>query len=348
MKRQRGAAPVHVISEEGLRTFYGKLWLPLAAKFVLEELAMLGGGCSMEQRELVLQYWEYPCRNNVFRSVADVVRLLEDALQHHRYLPINIHFGPVWPALHMALQPLRPPSKDWVVPEFAPNVDMLKPRAFERKERGDSARGELVLDVDMPVARRIAVQCCDCGDEARVCETCWTIFMLPAQRILTYLVRNFFAFKRCFSVFSGRRGFHLWIMDPRVLDWTFHERRAFIAHITAPLTRAHRDPLSDFIWETVIKPEWDAHPSWATSREEAFTLWYPELDQRVSTAPDHMHKLPLMLNAYTGYFCDVLADPDDERYRFVASPDQLITLDRMKPHIMLGCIAYLQRVLSEK
>jgi len=344
-------------SDEGLRCFYKRLWLPFAAPFVLSKLAMLGVAdgdvCSLAQREIVLQFRDWPARNCVFHNAADLIEYLQDGIARNRSLPINIHFGPLWAAPHMALQPVWPPraakedgSTTGLDPGYAPNCDLLRPREFERKERADTARGELVLDVDMVCQRRMRIAgLCECGNAPQVCQRCWTAFMLPAQRILTYVVRNFFGFRRCFTAFSGRRGFHLWIADPRVVQWTFHERRAFVARLLA-VPHAD-DALSDFVWTTVVGPCWEEHPDWARTRAEAWALWYPELDAPVADKSHHMHKLPLMLNANTGYFCDILADPDDEQDRFVAAPEQLISLLTMEPEMMLGCVAYLEHVLSE-
>jgi hypothetical protein len=358
---QPRAPPSRPFDNVGLLHFYEKVWLPLAADFLLTRIALLDGSCEMPQRELVLQYWEFPRRNCVFRNKSDVMIMLYNMIRFDmKELPVNIHYGPVWPAQHIAEQPIWTPGAfggaDLApMQEFPPNIDLLKPRKFERSERGDSARGELVIDVDMDEKKRIAVNCCDCGKRRRVCQRCWTLFMWPAQRILTYIVREHFGFKRCFTVFSGRRGFHMWIMDRRVLDWTFHERRAFIARLTAPLRLAragaqHRDPMSDFVWDMVIKPQCDAHPEWGIcSRDQAFCCWYPELDERVSSAPDHLHKGLLMMHPNSGYFCDVLADPDNVKDRFLAKPSQLITLQRLiaNPEIMMACVAQLEAVLNE-
>lgn len=341
-------------SDEGLRCFYKRLWLPFAAQFVLSKLATLGGATSLAQREIVLQFQDWPVRNCVFHSAADLITYLQDGIARNRSLPVNIHFGPLWAAPHMALQPVWPPKAakeegaPGLDPGYAPNCDLLRPREFERQERADTARGELVLDVDMVWQRRVCLPTgplCECGNAPQVCQRCWTALMLPAQRILTYVVRNFFGFRRCFTVFSGRRGFHLWICDERVVQWTFHERRAFVARLLAvPRTS---DALADFVWTMVVGPCWEDHPEWARTREEAWALWYPELDAPVSDKSHHMHKLPLMLNANTGYFCDVLADPDDEEDRFVAAPEQLISLLTLEPDVMLGCVAYLEGVMKE-
>jgi DNA primase catalytic subunit len=333
------------ISAKGLNTFYHKLWLPYAANFVLHELATLGGTCKMEQRELVLQMFDFPHRNCVFRNQADVEKTLKEMMKEERP-PVNIHFGPVWAAPHLALSGIWPPRKDDVVPEFAPNVDLLKPREFERKERGMAARGELVIDCDMDSARRVAAKCCRCGDAKRVCQTCWTYLMLPAQRIITKLLRDYFGFKRFFTAFSGRRGFHVWVMEPHVLNWTFWERRSFMETLISPLKpdADYQGPLCEFVWNMVL-----SSLSAGRSRADTFKALYPALDAEVATKPEHLHKLPMMLNANTGLFCDILADPDDEQYRFVASPKQLndLRLEELKPEMLAGCVKYLQWVLKQ-
>jgi hypothetical protein len=339
------AAPV--LDAQALRAFYEVLWFPYAAEFLLYELGTEKGRWKLEQREVVLQMPGYPHRHCVFRSTAAVLHTLRELIQAGRP-PVNLHFGPVWAAHHLALNGIWPPRKSDVIPEFAPNADLLQPRKFERDERRMTGKGELVLDVDMVGERRIAANCCECQKEKRVCQACWCYFMLPAQRVLTYLVRDFFGFKRCFTVFSGRRGFHMWIMDNRVLDWTLWERRAFLDVLTAPLatdTCDYHNPLCEFVWNTVL-----ANHAAGRTRAATFAALYPVIDAEVATEPGHLHKLPLMLNANSGLFCDILADPDDTLYRFIASPKQLrqLTLAELTPEMLQGCVAHLRLVLSEK
>lgn len=328
-----------------LNTFYRVLWLPYAADFVLHELLMLGGKCKMEQRELVLQMCSFPYRHCVFRSEKDVLDTLEQMLKRGEP-PVNMHVGPVWNARHLGLSGIWPPYKDAVSPEFAPNVDLLKPREFERTERGTTGAGEFVIDCDIPEERRVLANCCRCAREKKVCERCWTRFMLPAQRILTHLLRTYFGFKRFFTVFSGRRGFHIWLMDEAVLRWTLWERRAFCEALMAPL-KPDADlysPLCEFVWRAVLE-----QLAVGRTREATFADLYPELDAKVSQEEGHLHKLPLMLNANTGLFCDILADPEDEVHRFVASQKQLfdLTLSQLNPEVVQGCVAHLRRVLRQ-
>lgn len=332
------------LDSRGLCTFYNEIWIPCVADMVLYDLARLGGTYSLAQREIALQYENYPLRNCVFRTGAEFLQLLQERCRSNAGPPINIHFGPIWPGNHLALQPLWPPDKSVVPIEFPPNIDVLKPREFERRERGDSALGEMIIDVDMDITRRRQYCVCACGAEPRVCQTCWTALMLPAQRVLERVTRHYFGFKRMFTVFSGRRGFHIWLMDHRVLAWTASERLSFMAALTAPLRFPDNEtsPLSAFVWETLLK----SYAMPGESRPDVFRRLYPSIDEAVGTDPTHLHKLPLMLNQHTGYFCDILGDPEDPEYRFEARPDQIYTLINLTPRTVIACVRHLRSILA--
>jgi hypothetical protein len=345
--------PKRLLDDAGLRTFWHK-WLTYAADALLYTVGVFGGKrYTLLQREVVLQFWDYPKRAYCFRTIAEI----HDTLKAMYHPPVNMHFGPLWPAYHMALQPLLR-VEDNYAPEFVPNIDIIKPRDFDRREHSDSARGELVIDVDMDVTRRIVLGCCPCGDANRVCQTCWTLIMLPAQRILYYLLRDYFGMKRFFCVFSGRRGFHIWLVDERVIEWTGSERRTFAAKLSAPLRNIlpdeFDDPMIDYIWERVIRDQWQLEAyrrvqGVANQRASAFAMLWPAIDEPVAAEASHLHKLPLVLNQHTGYWCDLMADPDSP-HRFVARATrpnkQLLTLDEIDDRMWAGCIAELQRIMS--
>lgn len=99
--------------------------------------------------------------------------------------PIKIDIGPVYNA--------RPKHKK-----------QIRNTAFIPVER------ELVFDIDMTDYDQVR-NCCKGAD---ICKKCW-VFMTIAIKILDRVLKNDFGFKNLLWVYSGRRGVHCWISDPR-------------------------------------------------------------------------------------------------------------------------------------
>ena len=94
----------------------------------------------------------------------------------------------------------------------------------------------LVFDVDISDYERERGNNCFCqGDKYKVCDLCWKNFMRPALVELTGKIPQLFGFKSVFAVFSGRRGFHVWIVDETVWRYTPAQREAICARIESKI-----------------------------------------------------------------------------------------------------------------
>ncbi len=86
---------------------------------------------------------------------------------------------------------------------------------------------EMVFDIDMNDYNNVRM--CECKD-AQVCHECWDL-MNCAQLVLHSLLTEEFGFEHLLFVFSGRRGIHCWVCDPRVRLMNQEVRSAIVSFI---------------------------------------------------------------------------------------------------------------------
>lgn len=230
------------------------------AEFILGELATLGGRFSLSQREVTVYHEEHPVptRNVRYGSVGLF-------LSHYaKKNIISLHFGYIYPSLNDPKE-----ERNQVKLDLMTNL------------------GEMMFDIDMD-DYDMRKHVCKCPKQA-VCDKCWTAFMRPACQYLLRVFQELMGWTRFFFVFSGRRGMHVWVVEPDVLWWTHHERKTFMDALMKDAAK---------MWSH--KPE---HPFLST------TDVFPRFDVPVTTQPGHNHKIPLGLHGTTGNFCGVMFDP---------------------------------------
>jgi hypothetical protein len=298
---------------------------------VIHGLGTCGGRFQLFQREIVPQVdlpngVSYMRRFDVYRAASDVYNA---ALGE---CPSTLQFGGVFPGHHLETQPIVAPKLE---PMFELNYDAARPRAFERdvafKTHCASPYGEMVIDVDMcSEYKRKGI--CACGEERKVCDTCWRVFLNPAQQVLD-LIYEYFGLGARFRVFSGRRGFHDWLINKRMIYMSAPQRHAFIEAIQWRNLVPGSD-LCEAIYE-LLAPLFDGHsvlkhrfkkPACPYSYKEAhrtavFEALYPKMDKAVSVDATHLHKLPLTLHPATGNLCVLIMGAVGTEYEFCPSKD---------------------------
>jgi DNA primase small subunit len=91
----------------------------------------------------------------------------------------------------------------------------IKASEFQPEER------ELVFDIDLSDYDDVRTS----GSGAFISEKCWQ-FMIAAVKVVDDSLRNDFGFQNLLWVYSGRRGVHCWVADPRARRLSNEERMA--------------------------------------------------------------------------------------------------------------------------
>ncbi|KAL2865860.1 DNA primase subunit PRI1 [Aspergillus lucknowensis] len=85
---------------------------------------------------------------------------------------------------------------------------------------------ELVFDIDLTDYDDIR----SCCEKANICGKCW-VFVTMAIKVVDAALRQDFGFQHILWVYSGRRGAHAWVCDPRARNLPDDRRRAIAGYL---------------------------------------------------------------------------------------------------------------------
>jgi len=171
---------------------------------------------------------------------------------------------------------------------------------------------ELVFDIDVPDYDDIR----NCGHEkGETCPTCWKLIDV-ATRILDERLRTI-GFKHLLWVYSGNKGVHCWVCDPRARRLDDRRREAICDYIQAPCDH----PVIDEMFPEIQR-------EMRLTGTDPSVIW-PRIDLHVSTQTKHLLKSPFCVHPKTGRIC-VPFDPEEG-----VDPRDVPTLSNpdLEPHL---------------
>lgn len=118
--------------------------------------------------------------------------------------PSNVHVGAVYPGIEREIE------------KNSPNLIKCAPLVF------DADMEDFLKD---PNIRRY----CKCKDR-QICDDCYMAILQPAAKDLKDFLTEM-GFRAILLVYSGRRGFHCFVLDKHVWNWTGDQRATLLGRI---------------------------------------------------------------------------------------------------------------------
>ncbi len=149
---------------------------------------------------------------------------------------------------------------------------------------------ELVFDIDMTDYDPVRT----CCQDAKICLKCWK-FIKIAQAILDKALREDFGFDHLLWVYSGRRGIHCWVCDPRARKLTNDCREKLVEYLSVYSGNDNSE----------VRPNisWPLHPS--LDRAAKILDDYMETileDQNLLESEKHRATLLKFIEQFPGFF----------------------------------------------
>jgi DNA primase catalytic subunit len=93
---------------------------------------------------------------------------------------------------------------------------------------------ELIFDVDIDLYdHKPAVRTCPCKGKPTICEECWKL-LVTAIKVLRYQLVDRLGLKNVRFYFSGRRGIHCVVWDPKISKLFPEEKASIVKFVSRP------------------------------------------------------------------------------------------------------------------
>lgn len=162
----------------------------------------------------------------------------------------------------------------------------------EMRNEGVPESRPLTFDLDLPDYDDVRT-CCQGGES---CQRCWKLIHVAVQIIDDLL--STLGFKHLLWVYSGNKGVHCWVCDPRACALDNTGREAMFDFLATP--RDH-PALDEFF------PQIQAEQG--LTGTDHLSIW-PRLDRPITTQIKHLLKSPFCAHPKTGRIC-VPFDPSE-------------------------------------
>jgi len=150
-----------------------------------------------------------------YQSVRDAADLRRALLAK---VPAKIDIGPVYNV---------DPSRRAAYNASSANASSSASAASAASSSFSPMERELVFDIDLTDYDDVRT----CGTGGHTCRKCWPL-MAAAVAIVDAALREDFGFSLVLWVFSGRRGVHAWVCDPRARYLTDEQRAAVASNLS--------------------------------------------------------------------------------------------------------------------
>lgn len=191
------------------------------------------------------------------------------------------------------------------------HIGAIYDRIMKKGEEAEIMSKELVFDVDITSYDK--TRTC-CKDKSMLCPKCW-LFCEVGMKIVAHVLKEMYGFIRILYVFSGGKGFHIWVFDENACKMKAEARMEisrFFKNWKIGIEKCHpiMREIYDSICKDYIKPlvydSQNAGKIYEAMRrdrgdmEAAFYFMFPRLDEKVTENLNHPVKLPFCKHAKTG------------------------------------------------
>jgi len=195
-----------------------------------------GGTFPLKLRELAFRWGEKDItkRYEIFKTMQDSANYMERngyETTEEPLLSLPLRFGTV-DALRAFLVAKTPQCID-----AGPIFQSLHYQTMDRRDEYAPKLAPLTFDIDLKGYIKHDNQCQCCTTTIGTCDQCWIQHLRPALIDLVHFLRDIMQFKVVLPIFSGRGGFHVYVLDKRVWTWDDMARAILAEHLPKSIVR---------------------------------------------------------------------------------------------------------------
>lgn len=146
---------------------------------------------------------------------------------------------------------------------------------------------ELVFDIDLTDYPR------ECCTGKLICDNCFTIIKVSVK-LLNYILKNEFGFKKLNFFFSGNRGLHCWVFDEEAMYLDSLERKSITSYINCVNQKLIH--VEEYI--AILREYFEIK-----DYKELIEKYFLKIDVKVSHDLNHLLKAPFCVHPLSKKIC---------------------------------------------